>query len=100
MTEADNEPDSDGYSLDDLDDEQLDELAEELESRLDSRDKEEIKASLGMFKLEISTHESLDDAVSAFESVWRSRISEITEAEADTVRNKLSDERGGGIFIG
>lgn len=84
--------------LDGLEHDEIEELADKVESELQNRDRERIDASLGMFSLSVESHESLEETVDAFEQVWERRILELESAKADMVREKLEDDDMGFIL--
>lgn len=98
MTEGEPEhADSDRYE--ELSDEQMEKLVDRVSRELESRDKERVSASLGMMTLEVESHEPLEETVDAFEQVWENRVEEIEDSMANTLREKLEDDRGG-IVLG
>lgn len=74
------------------------ELKSELRDELETGDTR-ISANLGMFRLQIDAEEDLEATVEAFEEVWENRVDEIESSRADTVKEKLEEDRGG-LFLG
>lgn len=95
MTESESE-DTDSGDYGDMDEEQVQELVDRVSRELESRDKERISASMGMMSLEIHSHQSLEDAHSVFEDIWRARVQEIQDAESTTKREL--EEQGPSVF--
>lgn len=69
------------------------EIKNELQEELNSGDTR-IDASLGMFQLTVDSEESLEETAAIFSELWSDRIQEIEESRADTVREKLEEDRG------
>lgn len=59
-----------------------------------------IKCTLGMMQLEISTHADVDDACEEFENLWENRVEEIEESEANTLRQELEADDSSIVRLG
>lgn len=83
---------SDENLLEKLDEEEVEQLADEVEAELETRDRDRINASLGMFSLEVESHESLDDTAETFVELWTGRVEEVEESRANTLKKSLEGD--------
>ncbi|SHH33176.1 hypothetical protein [Halobaculum gomorrense] len=90
MSQQDSDPDE--IDMEQLSDEAVEEITNRVSRELESRDKERVSASLGMFSMRIDSHESLTETVEAFERIWEGRIEEMEQSKQDTLRNKLDED--------
>jgi hypothetical protein len=52
----------------------------------------EIKCTLGMMQLQMSTHAGPVKAREEFETLWENRVSEIEESQADTLKESIEPD--------